>query len=155
MAVEWLGNLFVGLTLAGCVIMVGVLVVLLYEVRRYLSLRERGLAIEHQHLAQPLLPDEALPHVVVQLPSFNEGAIIERSIANAVRLDWPKHKLHIQVCDDSTDMTTAIARAAAERAREEGIDAVVLHRTDRSDFKAGALRSAMAKTNHARFPLWA
>jgi cellulose synthase/poly-beta-1,6-N-acetylglucosamine synthase-like glycosyltransferase len=153
MVVEWFGNLFVGLTLAGCVIMVGVLVVLFYEVHRYLSLREGGIAIEHQRLAQPLPPDEALPHVVVQLPSFNEGPIIERSIANAARLDWPKDKLHIQVCDDSTDATTAIARAAAERARAGGIDAVVLHRTDRSDFKAGALRSAMAKIGHEYFAI--
>jgi cellulose synthase/poly-beta-1,6-N-acetylglucosamine synthase-like glycosyltransferase len=153
MAVEWLGNLFVGLTLAGCAVMVAVLFVLFYEIGRYLALREAGIAGERQRLAQPLPADEALPHVVVQLPSFNEGAIIERSIANSTRLDWPRHKLHIQVCDDSTDATTALAQVAAARARAEGFDVAVLHRSDRSDFKAGALRSAMAKTGHEYFAI--
>lgn len=151
MMLEWLGNVFVALTLMGCAIMVAAVLTPLYQLRSHLALRPRGLAEEEQGLAHPLPPDDSLPHVVVQIPSFNEGALIERSIAAAARLDWPKGKLHIQVCDDSTDQTTALARAAAARA--EGIDVTVLHRGDRSDFKAGALRNAMAQTEHAYFAI--
>ena len=89
----------------------------------------------------------------MQIPVFNEGAIVARGIASAANLDWPKHKLHIQICDDSTDGTTELALAAARRAAESGLDVTVLHRDDRSGFKAGALRAAMAATPHDYFAI--
>jgi cellulose synthase/poly-beta-1,6-N-acetylglucosamine synthase-like glycosyltransferase len=153
MILDWLGNAFVALALAGCVIMVVAVMTFLHQLTSYLTRRDAGMALERRRLAQPLPPDEALPHVVLQIPSFNEGAIVERSIANAARLDWPKDKLHIQVCDDSTDATTEFARVAAARVRARGLDVVVLHRTDRSEFKAGALRDAMAKTKQEYFAI--
>jgi cellulose synthase/poly-beta-1,6-N-acetylglucosamine synthase-like glycosyltransferase len=116
-------------------------------------LRSEGIASEAQRIAHRLPPDAALPHVVVQIPVFNEGPIVERGIASAARLDWPKDKLHIQVCDDSTDRTTELARAAAQRAAAAGVDVLVLHRDDRRDFKAGALRAAMASTPHHFFAI--
>ncbi|MPZ57872.1 MAG: glycosyltransferase [Rhizobiales bacterium] len=153
MMLEWLADTLVVLTLVGCAIMLAAVLAFFYQLRAYLALRSDGIALERRRLAHPLPPGDALPHVVVQLPSFNEGAIVERSIANATRLDWPKDKLHIQVCDDSTDATTEVARAATERARANGFDVVVLHRSDRSDFKAGALRNAMSKTGHEYFAI--
>src|SRR5512140_3820037 len=53
-----------------------------------------------QTLRRPVLPDEALPHVLVQLPVRNEGVLAVRVAAAAARLDWPLDKLHIQVLDD-------------------------------------------------------
>jgi cellulose synthase/poly-beta-1,6-N-acetylglucosamine synthase-like glycosyltransferase len=150
---EWAGNVFLALTLAGCAIMMIAVLTPLYQLRNHRALRVQGLAREEQGLAHPLPEDHALPHVVVQIPSFNEGALVERSITAAARLDWPKDKLHIQVCDDSTDETTAFARAAAARARADGIDAVVLHRGERRDFKAGALRDAMTAVEHDYFAI--
>ena len=135
--IDWLGNVLVALTVVGCAAMLTVVVSFFFQVRTFLALRSGAIAEERQRLERPLPPDEALPHVVVQLPTYNEGAIVERAIANAVRLDWPKDKLHVQVCDDSTDGTTAIAQAAAQQARDAGFDVVVLHRGDRTDFKAG------------------
>jgi cellulose synthase/poly-beta-1,6-N-acetylglucosamine synthase-like glycosyltransferase len=153
MILDWLANLLVALTVLGCVIMLAAVLGLLYQVRTHLALRRRGVAQEQAWLAHPLPADNALPHVVVQIPSFNEGAIVERSIATAIALDWPKDKLHIQVCDDSTDGTTELARVAAEHARAEGFDVTVLPRSERTDFKAGALQSAMAKSAHAYFAI--
>lgn len=88
--------------------------------------------------------DEAnLPRVTVQLPLFNEMYVVERLLAACVALDYPKDKLEIQVLDDSTDETQAIARAAVERYAAQGIDIVYLHRTERKGFKAGALSEGL------------
>jgi len=150
---EVLGQAFFALTLFGCLILVLATLALIFLLSRHLALRARGVAEEAWRLAGPLPPDAALPHVVVQIPSYNEGAIVARGIASAALLDWPKDKLHIQVCDDSTDDTTALAQAAVQRCVATGIDAVVLHRTDRWEFKAGALQSAIAQTPHDYFAI--
>jgi cellulose synthase/poly-beta-1,6-N-acetylglucosamine synthase-like glycosyltransferase len=149
----WLGLVAVALTLVGCALLFIAVFGLIYLLGLHLVLRRDGIGSEARLLAQPLPPDGALPHVVVQIPVFNEGAIVERGIESAARLDWPKDKLHIQICDDSTDETTELARAAAQRAAADGIDAIVLHRDDRSEFKAGALRAAMAATPHDYFAI--
>jgi cellulose synthase/poly-beta-1,6-N-acetylglucosamine synthase-like glycosyltransferase len=149
-----LGLVAVALTLAGCALLFVVVLALVYLLWRHLVLRRDGITTEKRLLAQPLPPDDALPHVVVQIPVFNESAIVERSIASVSRLDWPGDKLHIQICDDSTDGTTELARGAANRAAAEGIDVVVLHRDDRSEFKAGALRAAMMATPHGYFTIF-
>src|SRR6185503_11324243 len=104
--------------------------------RAHRALRATGIALEARLLDHPLPPDGELPHVVVQVPSYNEGAIVERAVASCMRLDWPRDKLHIQVCDDSTDETGALARAAAQRAVAAGTDVAVLHRDNRVEFKA-------------------
>ncbi|MCP4804112.1 MAG: glycosyltransferase [Proteobacteria bacterium] len=85
------------------------------------------------------------PTVTVQLPVFNERFVVERLIESAARLDWPD--LEVQVLDDSTDETTAIARACVDRLRAEGVDIVLVRRSDRVGFKAGALEhgAAMAR----------
>jgi cellulose synthase/poly-beta-1,6-N-acetylglucosamine synthase-like glycosyltransferase len=83
--------------------------------------------------------DHEIPVVTVQLPVFNERYVVGRLIESVVRLDYPRDRLEIQVLDDSTDETTQIARDLADRYRQEGVDIKVLHRTDRSGYKAGAL----------------
>ncbi len=86
----------------------------------------------------------AHPIVTVQLPVFNERNVVERLIDAACALHWPADRLEIQVLDDSTDDTTDVARAAAARWRARGVDVKVLHRTDRTGFKAGALEAGAA-----------
>lgn len=88
-----------------------------------------------------------LPSVTVQLPIYNERTVVERLIACAGRLEYPRDRFEIQVLDDSTDETRAMARDAAERLAAHGIRAVYLHRADRAGFKAGALEAGLA---HAR-----
>jgi len=150
---DWLGQGLVALTLLFCALLVFVVLGLLYLLLLHLALRRQGLAQERRRLALPLPPDDALPHVVVQIPVFNEGALVERAIAGVSRLDWPRDRLHVQVCDDSTDGTTERARAAAERAAAAGIDIEVIHRPVRNGFKAGALNEALARTDHGYFAI--
>ena len=59
----------------------------------------------------PLLDDAFLPHVLLQIPMFNEPNVVEQAAQGAVALDWPRDKLHIQILDDSTDNTPEIAAA--------------------------------------------
>ncbi len=80
-----------------------------------------------------------VPRVTIQLPLFNESTVAARLIEACARIDYPADKLEIQVLDDSTDETQGLARAHVERLRARGIDAVYLHRVDRTGYKAGAL----------------
>jgi cellulose synthase/poly-beta-1,6-N-acetylglucosamine synthase-like glycosyltransferase len=81
--------------------------------------------------------------VTVQLPIYNEKYVVRRAIDAVAALDWPRDRLQIQVLDDSTDETRAIARAQVERIRQQGIEISHTHRTQRGGFKAGALNEAM------------
>ncbi len=90
----------------------------------------------------------AIPGVTVQLPLFNEATVAERVILAAAAIDWPRDRLQIQVLDDSTDETTTIARAVVARLKAQGIDAELLHRTDRTGFKAGALEAGLRVAKH-------
>jgi cellulose synthase/poly-beta-1,6-N-acetylglucosamine synthase-like glycosyltransferase len=83
------------------------------------------------------------PHVTVQLPVFNERYVAERLIHAVTKLNYPAEKLEIQVLDDSTDDTLQITRKVAAEYRDKGLDVTVLHRTDRSGYKAGALAVGM------------
>jgi cellulose synthase/poly-beta-1,6-N-acetylglucosamine synthase-like glycosyltransferase len=84
-----------------------------------------------------------LPRVTVQLPIFNEKYVVERLIESVARISYPKQLLEIQVLDDSTDETTAIAQAAVARHQEQGLDIHYLHREDRTGYKAGALEAGL------------
>ena len=101
----------------------------------------------------PPLP-ERWPRVTVQLPVFNERHVVERIVEAAGALDYPADLLEIQVLDDSTDDTTARARAACARLRARGIDARVLHRTDRTGFKAGALDAGLRQARADRIAIF-
>ncbi len=88
--------------------------------------------------------DGELPVVTIQLPIFNESTVVARLLESVAAMDYPQEKLHIQVLDDSTDETVAIARAHVERLRRRGYDADYIHRTDRTGYKAGALDHGLA-----------
>jgi len=127
---------------------------LLYMVVLHHRLKEAGLRREEALLATPLPADADLPHVVVQIPSFNEGAVLRRGVEAAAALDWPRDKLHIQILDDSTDETAELARTVAAELQARGFDVVALQRVDRSGFKGGALHEAMQRTPHDFFAIF-
>ena len=54
--------------------------------------------------------DNALPVVTIQLPLFNEKYVARRLIDAVCKLDYPKHKLQIQVIDDSDDETVELIK---------------------------------------------
>lgn len=84
-----------------------------------------------------------LPFVTIQLPIFNEMYVVERLIDNITSFEYPKDRFEIQVLDDSTDETVSISRKKVEEYKAKGFNIELLHRTDRSGFKAGALKEAM------------
>ncbi|HSF17805.1 MAG TPA: cellulose synthase family protein [Vicinamibacteria bacterium] len=84
-----------------------------------------------------------LPKVTVQLPVFNELYVVERLIDSVCVLDYPRELLEIQVLDDSTDETAELARRRVAHHRERGVDIHHLHRSDRTGFKAGALKAGL------------
>jgi cellulose synthase/poly-beta-1,6-N-acetylglucosamine synthase-like glycosyltransferase len=65
--------------------------------------------------------------------------VAERLIDNIAKIIYPSDRMEIQVLDDSTDETTELCERKAEYYRKRGVDIMVIHRTDRSGFKAGAL----------------
>lgn len=91
----------------------------------------------------PDLPDSELPHVLLQIPVFNEPLVTEQALRCVTMLDWPRDKLHIQLLDDSTDETTARADAVAKELRAQGHDIQHVRREDRSGFKAGACAAGL------------
>ena len=93
----------------------------------------------------PLVDSAVLPEVTIQLPIYNERFVIERLIDSAVRINYPRDRLQIQVIDDSDDETTAIAAARIAQYQAEGIAIEHVRRSDRSGYKAGALAAALAK----------
>ena len=86
-----------------------------------------------------------LPVVTVQLPVFNERHVITRLIDAAAALDYPRDRLEIQVLDDSTDETAAIAAARCAYHRALGVRIEHVRRPDRQGFKAGALDYGLAR----------
>lgn len=79
------------------------------------------------------------PIVTVQLPIYNELCVVERLLAAVTALNYPRDRLQIQVLDDSTDETSALAERLVGEYRAQGFDIERLHRGDRRGFKAGNL----------------
>ncbi len=95
-----------------------------------------------ERAAPPLSAD--LPHVLIQIPVYNESAVVERALLSAAALDWPRDRLTIQLLDDSTDLTPDIAGHVVARLRRDGTTVEHVRRPDRTGFKAGALEAGMA-----------
>jgi cellulose synthase/poly-beta-1,6-N-acetylglucosamine synthase-like glycosyltransferase len=90
-----------------------------------------------------------LPRVCVQLPMFNEHAVALRLIEAACALRWPADRLTVQVLDDSTDADARdlVDEVCGRMRVERGVDCVVLHRSDRRGYKAGALEAGRRHTD--------
>jgi cellulose synthase/poly-beta-1,6-N-acetylglucosamine synthase-like glycosyltransferase len=86
---------------------------------------------------------EEIPLVTIQLPVFNEMYVMDRLLVNIALIDYPREKLEIQVLDDSTDETVATTKAHVEQLAATGLDITHITRTDRSGFKAGALKEGL------------
>jgi cellulose synthase/poly-beta-1,6-N-acetylglucosamine synthase-like glycosyltransferase len=97
-------------------------------------------------LAKARLTEDGLPHVLVQIPVYNEPAMVADCLRSVAALDWPRGKLHIQLLDDSTDETTKIAAPVVLKLRQQGIDVLHLLRPGRRGYKAGALAAGLAKS---------
>lgn len=113
----------------------------LWLLRLFLKHRGAAAALATAESDAPLPAD--LPRVLVQLPVFNERDVVTRLVDAIGRLDWPRDRLAIQLLDDSTDDSVEMGVQACAALRAQGLDAVSIHRTDRTGFKAGALENGM------------
>lgn len=86
---------------------------------------------------------DEIPKVTIQLPVFNELYVMERLLDNIVELDYPSHKLEIQVLDDSTDESVESTAKQIKSLQKRGFDIQHIRRTKRVGFKAGALREGL------------
>ena len=83
----------------------------------------------------------SLPHVTVQICTYNEGGVIRDTVACACSLKWPKNKLTIQVCDDSTHRESIdILEEIVRKWQAQGVDIERKTRKTRVGYKAGSLR---------------
>jgi cellulose synthase/poly-beta-1,6-N-acetylglucosamine synthase-like glycosyltransferase len=114
------------------------------------AIRAKG---EVAPLPKDVSPD-AVPHVTIQLPLYNEATVAARLLEHIAKVDYPREKLEIQVLDDSTDETRALVRSLVSQLREASsgddvgtqtapLDIVYLHRVDRVGYKAGALDAGL------------
>lgn len=86
---------------------------------------------------------EDLPIVTIQLPFYNELYVVDRLVEAVCAIEYPKHKLEIQLLDDSTDETVDLSKRLVERFMLEGFDIKHIHRTNRQGYKAGALKEGL------------
>lgn len=93
------------------------------------------------------LEDSRCPHVLIQIPLYNEPEMVADALDCAAALDWPRGCLHIQLLDDSTDKTVRIAQNKVSELRLKGFDILHLRRADRSGYKAGALAAGLARSD--------
>ncbi len=105
----------------------------------YLSAQKKESNSPKFDLANP----NEIPFVTIQLPVYNEMYVMERLLDNIALIDYPKDKLEIQVLDDSTDETISTTASQIKRLKQTGLDIVHITRTDRSGFKAGALKEGL------------
>src|SRR5438876_273272 len=104
----------------------------------YLFLKNRKRAVvPADHFKQ-------LPKVTMQLPIFNEVYVVERLLKSVSEIDYPRELLQIQVLDDSTDDTRELTASCVENLQSRGFNVELIHRVDRTGFKAGALETGLA-----------
>ncbi|HQB64666.1 MAG TPA: glycosyltransferase, partial [Fibrobacteraceae bacterium] len=85
-----------------------------------------------------------LPMVTTQLPVYNEANCVERLIDAVCAIDYPRDRHEIQVLDDSTDECLEVTTRKVNEMKAKGYNITLIHRTNRKDFKAGALKEGMA-----------
>jgi cellulose synthase/poly-beta-1,6-N-acetylglucosamine synthase-like glycosyltransferase len=90
-----------------------------------------------------LVESTELPFVTIQLPVFNEKYVADRLIDAVMKMDYPKDRFEVQILDDSTDKTLEITIRKSLEYSSLGYDISVLHRIDRTGYKAGALQEGL------------
>ncbi|WP_455369968.1 glycosyltransferase, partial [[Eubacterium] cellulosolvens] len=102
----------------------------------YLSIKGRNKTPEPPQIKE-------LPEVTIHIPLFNERNVAKRIIETCMKIDYPNDKMKIIIIDDSTDETTKIVESF-EKQYPHLIK--MIHRQDRTGFKAGALQTALDMT---------
>jgi len=114
---------------------------------RFLANRAAIRAAAASHRPTAPASDRVPPTVTIQIPLYNERTTAEQIVRAAAAQDYPRDRFDIQVLDDSTDDTTEILARVVEEVRRSGVRIELLHRTDRSGYKAGALAAGLTRTD--------
>ena len=88
--------------------------------------------------------------VTIQLPVYNERYVLNRLIKSCSEMadNYGRDLVQIQVLDDSSDDTTAIAKEIVQDYADKGYDIEFVHRENRDGFKAGALQNGLTTAKH-------
>ena len=86
---------------------------------------------------------EETPFVTIQLPVYNEWYVIDRLLDTVSAINYPTDKFEIQVLDDSTDESFKKTSAQILSLQKKGLNIKHVTRTDRKNFKAGALKEGL------------
>ena len=105
----------------------------------YIQAKGKGKKLPNLDISNP----KEIPFVTVQLPLYNELYVVERLLDNIALLNYPKEKLEIQVLDDSTDESLKLSLNKVRELQNKGLDISHITRTDRTGFKAGALKEGL------------
>ncbi|HEX2014716.1 MAG TPA: glycosyltransferase, partial [Nitrososphaera sp.] len=121
-------------------------VILIYSLNFYYlaHMSRNNISYERKRRQKIELPSN-MPTVTVQLPVYNEKYVGRRLIDAVCKIEYPKDKLEIQVLDDSDDDTVDLIRSIVDEYRFKGFDIVQICRTDRSGYKAGALKAGLKR----------
>jgi cellulose synthase/poly-beta-1,6-N-acetylglucosamine synthase-like glycosyltransferase len=92
---------------------------------------------------QPPQRFDKLPRVTVQLPIYNEQYVVERLLAEVLKMDYPRELFEVQVLDDSTDETHPFTENLVREHALAGHPITYIHRSNRYGFKAGALENGL------------
>ena len=93
------------------------------------------------------------PDLTIQLPVFNEPRVVERLLESAASLRYPG-RVDIQLLDDSTDDTSAIAARKVGELRARGVAITHVQRCDRKGYKAGALAAGLRLSTSELFAIF-
>ncbi|MBK1643531.1 glycosyl transferase family 2 [Thiocapsa imhoffii] len=106
------------------------------------------LLMPSRRLVAPTYAPKQRPNVLVQLPLFNEGELVDRVLEAVMAQEWPHDRLQIQVLDDSTDdCSLSLSQRAVAKLRCEGVEIELLHRIKRTAYKAGALAAGLERSD--------
>ena len=97
--------------------------------------------LEHGIASNAVLKNH--PQITVQIPLYNEKFVVARIIDAVAKFEYPKHKLQIQIIDDSTDESVGIVAERVAYYKSCGFDIEHVRRDNRQGYKAGALADAM------------
>lgn len=119
-------------------------VILVYSLNFYYLayISGRNTSHERKKRQKSQLPSD-LPAVTVQLPLYNEKYVGKRLIDAVCSMDYPRDRLEVQVLDDSDDETTELIKSIVDEYKFKGFDITHIRRSDRSGYKAGALKAGL------------
>lgn len=106
------------------------------------------LKLSRKYRSPPCIPVKTKPTIAIHLPIFNEKYVIPRllSACAGTAAQYGKDLVRISILDDSDDETIQVIDGEVQEYVKRGYNMEVIHRDDRTGYKAGALNIALSRT---------